>query len=119
MADNPLNLALRFVLEVAGLFALGYWGWANHDGVLGLVWSVGLVVGAASVWAVFRVPGDGGPPVVVTPGWARLLIEAVYFSAATVALLASGQRTAGIVFAAVVVAHYAISYDRLKRLLAR
>jgi hypothetical protein len=79
MADNPLNVALRFLLEVAGLFALGYWGWTNHDGVQGLVWSLGLVVGATSVWAVFRVPDDGGPPGVVTPGWARLPTGAAHF----------------------------------------
>ena len=27
IAHNPLNLALRFVLEITGLAALGYWGW--------------------------------------------------------------------------------------------
>ncbi len=27
MAFNPLNLALRFLLEVAALVAMGYWGW--------------------------------------------------------------------------------------------
>lgn len=32
MANNPLNLALRVVLELTGLFAMGYWVWTQHSG---------------------------------------------------------------------------------------
>jgi hypothetical protein len=31
MSKNPANLALRFVLELAALAALGYWGWTTHN----------------------------------------------------------------------------------------
>ncbi len=104
MSENPANLALRFLLELAALAALGYWGWVTHDGAARWVWAAGLVIGAAAVWGVFRVPGDSGPPVVAVPGWVRLLI-------------AGGRTTLGLVFSAVVVAHYAISYDRIVRFL--
>jgi len=119
MSENPANLALRFLLELAGLAALGYWGWATHDGAARWAWTAGLVVGAAAVWGVFRVPGDGGPPVVAVSGRVRLLIEAAVFGGATAALVAAGQTTLGVVFAAMVVAHYAASYDRIARFLRR
>lgn len=117
MSENPLNLALRFALELAALAALGYWGWATHSGAARFVWTIAVVVGAAAVWGVFRVPGDGGPPVVAVPGWVRLMIEAVFFTGATVALFSAGQVTLGVVFAVIVVVHYAISYDRVVRFL--
>jgi hypothetical protein len=117
VADNPLNLVLRFLLEIAGLTALGFWGWTQHEGPARWLWTVGAVVAAAAVWAVFRVPGDGGPPVVAVAGRPRLVVETAFFAAATAALLASGQRTAALVFAALVLAHYAVSYDRVMRLL--
>jgi hypothetical protein len=117
MSENPLNLALRFALELAALAALGYWGWVAHAGAVRYVWVIGLVVGAAAVWGAFRVPGDGGPPVVAVPGWVRLTIEALFFGGATLTLLAAGRVTLGLAFAFIVVLHYAISYDRVLRFL--
>jgi hypothetical protein len=58
MSSNPLNLALRFALEIAALFALGYWGWTQHDTIMRFVWSIGLVVLAAVIWGTFAVPDD-------------------------------------------------------------
>ncbi len=69
------------------------------------------------MWGVFRVPGDGGAPVVAVAGWVRLAIEAIFFTTATAALFGSGQRTAALVFAVVVIAHYLVSYDRVLRFL--
>ena len=34
MSAHPINLALRFILELAALYALGYWGWTQHDGLV-------------------------------------------------------------------------------------
>jgi hypothetical protein len=117
MSDNPVNLLLRFLLELAGLTALGYWGWTQHDGAARWVWAIGAVAAAAAVWGVFRVPGDGGAPVVAVAGWVRLAIEAAFLTTATAALYASGQRTTAVVFAAVVIGHYLVSYDRVLRFL--
>jgi hypothetical protein len=78
MGSNPINLALRFILEIAALFALGYWGWTQHDGVWRFVWGIGLVILAAVIWGTFAVPDDpsrsGNAPVPV-PGALRLVIE--------------------------------------------
>jgi hypothetical protein len=117
MSENPANLVLRFLLELAALAALGYWGWVEHAGLSRWLWTAGAVLTAAAIWGVFRVPGDGGPPVVAVAGWVRLAIEAVFFAAATAALLAAGQRTTAILFVSIVLAHYALSYDRILRLL--
>ena len=34
MGQNPLNLALRFILEILALVAIGYWGWTTNTGAL-------------------------------------------------------------------------------------
>lgn len=117
MSEHPINLGVRFALELAALWALGYWGWVAHAGPAKYLWSVGLVCLAAAAWGSFRVPNDGGPPVVVVSGRVRLLIEAAVFGGASIALLASGRRSLAIVLAVVVVLHYLVSYDRVLRLL--
>jgi hypothetical protein len=33
LSNHPLALVLRFSLEVAGLIAIGYWGWHAADSV--------------------------------------------------------------------------------------
>jgi hypothetical protein len=32
MGSHPLNLAVRFALELSALAALGVWGWRQGDG---------------------------------------------------------------------------------------
>ena len=117
MANNPLNLALRFILELVGLFALGYWGWTQNTGILRYVVTIGLPLLAAALWGTFRVPDDPGKAPVAVPGALRLLLEAAYFSAASWAFYAAGQDTWALVFGAVVLGHYVISYDRVLWLL--
>lgn len=43
------NLALRFLLGLCALAAVGYWGWQTGDGVLGLVLAVAAVIAALFV----------------------------------------------------------------------
>lgn len=120
MANHPLNLALRFLLELAALFALGYWGWTRHQGALRFLLAFGLPVLAAVLWATFSVPGDrpGTPPVPVA-GWVRLLLELAFFAGAVWALAAAERRTWALVLAVLLVVHYALSSDRLLELLRR
>jgi hypothetical protein len=120
MGQHPLNLALRFVLEVVALIAVGYWGWAGATGALRYVLAIGGPLLAAVLWATFRVPGDAsasGEAPVPVPGWARLLLELALFGFATWGLYTSGATQAALIFGGVVVAHYAISYDRVAWLL--
>lgn len=124
MAGHPLNLALRFVLEIAALAALAFWGWA-----WGSPWrwplAILLPLVAMAVWGVFRVPGDSGgsqnePPVAV-PGILPLAIELVLFGSAVAALLTAQANSRATVFAVVlaivVIVHYVISWNRIVWLL--
>ena len=117
MANNPLNLALRFVLELVALYFIGRWGWVSFDGPWRYMLAIGLPFISATIWGVFRVPDDGGAPVVRVPGIVRLLIEAVYFGFAIWGLFDTGAITTGWIFGGITLLHYLISYDRLQRVL--
>jgi hypothetical protein len=117
MSQHPINLALRFVLELAGLYAMGYWGWNALESPWRWLAAIGIPFIAAGIWGIFRVPDDGGPPVVKVPGIVRLSIEFDYFTAAVLALWFAGQQQAALIFLIVVVGHYAVSYDRVIRLI--
>lgn len=111
MSNNPLNLTLRFILELAGLAAMFYWGWTQHEGLLRVVLAVGVPVIAAVFWGIFRDPYAPNPSRVIVPGWVRLLIEAVFFGGA-VSLLSQTDRTdLALIFGGLLIFHYVISYD--------
>ena len=116
MGSNPVNLALRFILEIAALFALGYWGWTQHEGIWRFVWSIGLVLLAAVIWGTFAVPDDpsrsGSAPVPV-PGLVRLAIELALFGAGTWAFIAAGHAFWGALLGMFSIFHYVLSYDRV------
>ena len=117
---NPINLALRFALEVTALGVLGWWGWSKGTGIWRGLFSAGVVMFAAMVWAGFAVPGDpsrGGSGWVHVPGIIRLVLELAFFGAAASVLYSAGHRNLAVGFAAVVVAHYLWSYRRVSWLL--
>ena len=122
MGWNPINLAFRFLLELAGLFALGYWGWNSSSGIWRIVLGFGVPLLAAGMWATFRVPGEPFHPQkapVPVPGILRLLLEIVFFGFAAGLLIESGVSSLGWGFAAIVLIHYVASYDRVLWLLGR
>ena len=117
MSSNPLNLAIRFLLEIAALVAFGIWGWRyGHETWLRLVLALGLPIIAASIWGIFNVPNDpsrsGAAPIIV-PGIIRLTIELSIFTLATWALLHFGFTRLSLLFGVLVTAHYLVSYDRI------
>lgn len=119
MGQHPINLALRFILELVALFSVGYWGWTQHEGLLRYVLAIGLPLIAAAFWATFRVAGDksGGPPIIAVPGIVRLLLELAFFTLATWALSGAGATRFAWIFAVIVALHYLVSYDRIAWLL--
>jgi hypothetical protein len=108
MANNPINLALRFFLELAALFFIGRWGWTQHSGTVRYLLGIGLPLVAALIWGVFRVPGDGGTPKVRVPGILRLLIEALVFGFAIWGVFDSVAVTAAWIFGGITLLHYII-----------
>lgn len=117
MGSHPVNLALRFLLELAVLAAAGYWGWTDHQGVWRLVWGVGLPIALAVVWGTLRVNGDPHDALIPVPGAVRLLLELAIFVIAVVLLVAADQPRWATILGAAVAAHYVVSYDRIAWLL--
>ena len=117
MGKHPLNLALRFALELCALFGVGLWAW-NFTEVQWLKWLL-LIISLASfmlIWVTFNVPGDpsrSGKAPVPVKGWLRLLIEICLFFLSLYALYLSDRmdmvRTVGILL----IIHYLLSYDRI------
>lgn len=102
-----VNLVLAFLLELGVLVALGYWGF--HTGQ-GMVVKIGLAVGAPVIaiifWALFGAPKATW----ALPGNWHLIVAAVFFGAAVVALFSAGQRQWAIVFALLVVLNHILIY---------
>lgn len=115
MGQNIFNLGLRFVLEIAALVAVGYWGWQQHNGVLRYVLAIGLPLGTAVLWATFRVVGEagGGQPIVAVAGWVRLLLELALFSFAVWGLHNAGAKQFACGLGIILIIHYLLAYDRL------
>ena len=55
---NMMNLGFRFLLELAALFTVGYWGW--HQEIGGFRFILGIVGPAlfAVVWYTFNIKDD-------------------------------------------------------------
>jgi hypothetical protein len=122
MASNPVNLAVRFLLELAALAAMAYWGWSQHTGPLRFVFAIGVPLLAAILWFVFAVPQDpsrSGKAPVPVPGIVRLVLELAIFGFAAWALYDSAKPTLGLILAIVAIIHYAVSFDRLAWLVRR
>lgn len=112
------NLGLRFLLELAALAAISAWGFSAGEGALANgALGIGVPIGAAAVWGVFRVPNDPGDAPVSVPGPVRLAIELAVWGAATAGLVASGRTGLGLAFAALVVLSNALMHMRLVRLI--
>lgn len=117
MGSHPINLGLRFLLELAVWASMGYWGWTQHKGALRFLLAIGLPLLAMVLWGTFRVPDDPGNAPVPVPGMIRLALELVEFGVAVGLLIAAGRHPLGIGLAALVLLHYAASYDRIHWLL--
>lgn len=115
------NLALRFVLELAALVGLGAAAWNGASGALRWVAVIGVPVVAATVWGVFNVlddPSRSGRAPVEVAGFIRLAIELVVLAAGAVALGSAFGRSVGIGFSVVVLAHYLVSWSRVRWLVS-
>jgi hypothetical protein len=116
MGYHPINLAFRFLLELAGVAAFVIWGRALVDGWWGWVLGFGVAIAAMALWATFAVPEDesrSGKAPVPVPGWVRLSLELLFFGLAVWALDSAGLRTWAMALAVAVAVHYSLSWDRI------
>ena len=113
VSNNPVNLALRFILELVAIASIGYWGWHAYDGTWQIVMGLGLPLLAAVIWGTFRVPNDPGHAPVQVPGFIRLVLELLILYAGAWALHIVGHSTAGLLDFTMISLHYVVSYDRV------
>lgn len=117
MSQHPINLAVRFLLELAALVAYGILGWHLGSGILmKVILALVLVVLAATLWGIFAVKGDRGRadkgPIMV-PGWVRLIVEVGIFAGAIVGLYVAGATVAALCLGVVMLLQLLTAYDRL------
>ncbi|MFW9887843.1 MAG: YrdB family protein [Candidatus Thorarchaeota archaeon] len=114
------NDALRFILEVWTLVALGYWGLNQDFGLFNYALMLMLPIAAAAIWGVFAVPNDpsrsGGAPVPV-PGAARLLLEFLILGSAFLAMYVTGLLYPSLIFGVLAIIHYILAHERIRWLL--
>jgi hypothetical protein len=100
-----VNLAVRFLLELATLAALAYWGF--HTGTslpVDLLLGVGAPLAAAAVWGMFAAPRSDRR----LSGAALTAVQLTVLGAGAVALAAAGQTLLAVAFAAVIVVNAAL-----------
>jgi hypothetical protein len=101
------NLALAFLLELAGLAAFGYWGFVVPDGlVLKLVAGLGLPILAAVVWGLFAAHKAS----VRLPAPGKLAVQLGWFAAAAVALALAGRVWLGVALFLLYVVNRVLAY---------
>ncbi len=118
---HPANLALRFAVELAALAGFAVLAWTMASGWLRPVAAIFAVLVAAALWTTFNVPGDpsrsGAAPVVV-PGLVRLILELAILLGGVLAFHLAGQSWPALILAGLIALHYALSFERLRWLLA-
>lgn len=122
MATHPVNLIVRFLLELSALFVLALWGWHGRDDGLRILVALAIPTIAAALWGIFAVPHDptrsGSAPVPIS-GLLRLALELSFFGCATLALDDLGFGKLSAILGLAVVIHYLFSYDRIRWLVGQ
>ncbi len=99
-ALKGINLGVRFLLELAMLAAVGYWGFKTHSSwAMKLLFGIGLPLLLAVIWGYFMAPRSthrlSGIPFTV--------MDLILLGSGAAALYASGQVNLAWIYAAVLV----------------
>ena len=117
---SPVNLILRFLLELSALTAFAMCVWGSTAGIWRFVCAILVITGLAVIWGVFAVPDDpsrsGAAPVPI-PGVFRLLLELLILGGSGLAFFQAGLPLFGGLQIVLVAFHYAFSIDRIRWLL--
>lgn len=109
------HLGVRFLLELALVAGIAYWGWRVGDGgVSGGLLATLFVAIFATLWGVIGTPNDGsrGAPVIPVPGRWRLLLELAIIGIAAYGVWTSWSRAAAETLLTAFVIHYALTWER-------
>jgi uncharacterized protein DUF2568 len=95
-----LNLAVRFLLELCLLAAVGYWGFKTNAGwAMKIILGIGLPILIAVFWGLFIAPRAFYP----LSGIPYLILELILLGSGAVALFASGQANLGWVYTVILI----------------
>ena len=100
------NDGVRFLLELAALASLAYWGFAEYGGAVQWLLGIGTPLLAAVVWGAFVAPKASHPT--IDP--VRLVLEVAVFGSGVVALWAADGGTLAVVFGVLVAVHLALTF---------
>lgn len=120
MSERAGVLAFRFVLEMfllIGYILIGTEVVAESNFNLRVVAAIVFPILAVLVWAIFRVPGEGGPPLVAVSGRVRLVIEALVFGVAIAGLIYVANTGYAWFLGVLALIYYALAYDRVLAML--
>ncbi|NNE11655.1 MAG: YrdB family protein [Ilumatobacter sp.] len=120
-ALSPVPATFRFLVELAALMAWAIVGWRLLDGAASWLGSIALPAAAATLWGLFRVPGDqsaGSDGAIPVPGPLRLAVEVVVLLGAAFALAVAWSPLAGALLAVAVLAQGASTARRLRWLVS-
>jgi hypothetical protein len=98
-ALKTVNLGIRFILEIAVLVILGYWGFhATPSPLLKMVLGIGTPLVAAVIWGLFGAPRA---PYTLT-GLPFFMLEIVIFGLPVIILFYLEKQTLGFIYGIVV-----------------
>jgi hypothetical protein len=99
-ALKSINLAVRFLLEICVLIAVGYWGFkTNSNWFLKILLGIGAPLLIAVIWGVFGAPKAANH----LTGFNLLALEVIVFGSGVAALFAAKNYSLAWVFAIVVI----------------
>jgi uncharacterized protein DUF2568 len=101
---RPLNLALKFLLELAALAAFGLWGASIASGPLAVLLAITLPVAVAAGWGTFAAPRARRR----LPLRLRAPFELAVFGLAALALWQAGSLAWAAAFAAIAAVNAAL-----------
>jgi len=114
------NLLLRFLLELAALGGFATLAWSSTEGFWRYLSTFSALVMVMALWGVFAVPDDpsrsGNAPVAVS-GQIRLVLELAILFGGALAYHLVGFSLTATVLALLILAHYALSLQRITWLL--
>jgi hypothetical protein len=93
------TLALRFFLELAGIVAVGYWGYHAATGLERWVLAIGAPAILIVFWSMVIAPGANAP----IPLHVREVVGSIVLLAAAGALYVAGAQTAALAYAGLVI----------------
>jgi hypothetical protein len=104
---QTMNLALRFILELCALLAVGYWGFKTGSGFgLKIGFGIGVPLFMAIIWGAFGAPKAA----VQLSAGLHLFLEFMIFGLPVVALLAAGNPRLAWVYAVIAVINRVLIY---------